>query len=44
MDITWTDREVRDFDQNVKMSKNAQKELPDFVKAVLRDRIADQSS
>lgn len=41
LDITWTEKEVREYDQLVELSKHAQQELPDFVKSVLRDRISD---
>jgi hypothetical protein len=41
LDITWTEKEVADFERLVKHSKRANTPLPDFVKAVLRDRIPD---
>ena len=36
LDITWTEHEVPEYDQLLSMSKHAQRELPDFVKDVLR--------
>ncbi len=43
LDITWTDVEVPDYEKLVKMSKHAEKELPDFVKECLR-RITDKNT
>lgn len=36
LDITWTEHEVPEYDQLLSMSKHAARELPDFVKEVLR--------
>jgi len=36
LDITWTEQEVPEYDQLLSMSKHAQRELPEFVKDVLR--------
>ena len=36
LDITWTEHEAPEYDQLLSMSRYAQRELPDFVKDVLR--------
>ena len=36
LDITWTEQEVPEYEQLLSMSQHAQRELPDFVKEVLR--------
>ncbi|MEA1950973.1 MAG: HNH endonuclease [Planctomycetota bacterium] len=41
LDITWTEEEVLDYDSLQKLSELQKEELPDFVKAVLRDYIGD---
>jgi len=43
LDVTWTGNEVPEYDQLVKLSKHARKKLPEFVKDVLRDALADES-
>ncbi len=40
--ITWTGGEVPDFDRLVELSKHANQEIPEFVKAVLKDRLDQQ--
>lgn len=42
LDITWSGEEVPEYDQLVSLSKHARKRLPDFVKDVLRDIVADE--
>ncbi|MHC4475503.1 MAG: HNH endonuclease [Planctomycetota bacterium] len=42
LDITWAGHEVPEYDRLVKLSKHARKELPEFVKDVLRDKMADE--
>lgn len=42
LDISWTGGEVPEYDRLVKLSKHAQKRLPEFVKDVLRDKLADE--
>jgi hypothetical protein len=39
LDITWLGTEVPDYDRLIELAKYAEKAMPDFVKAVLRDRI-----
>lgn len=43
LDVTWSGDEVPQYDQLVKLSKHAQKRLPDFVKDVLRDTLDGES-
>lgn len=43
LDVTWTGNEVPEYDQLAKLSKHARKKLPEFVKDVLRDALADES-
>lgn len=37
LDITWTEQEIREHDQLLELSKDAQIELPEYVKNVLRN-------
>lgn len=39
LDLTWTEVEVPDYEKLVALSKHARKQLPDFVKGVLRDSL-----
>lgn len=39
LDITWTDSETRDYDRLVALSKQANEELPEFVKGVIRTKL-----
>lgn len=41
LDITWTEHEVPDYDALRDLCELQQKELPDFVKAVLRNHIGN---
>lgn len=41
LDVTWTEDEVPEYDRLIKLSKYAEKDLPDFVKECLR-RITDR--
>ncbi len=43
LDVTWSGDEVPQYDQLVKLSKHAQKRLPEFVKEVLRDALGEES-
>jgi len=36
LDITWTEDDVADYDRLVRLSKHAEKDLPDFVRECLR--------
>ena len=42
LDVTWTEDEVPEYDRLVKLSKYAEKDLPDFVKECLR-RVSDRA-
>ncbi len=42
LDVTWTGDEVPEFDKLLKLSEHACKDLPEFVKDVLRDALADE--
>ena len=39
LDVVWSGDEVPDYDRLMELSSHAQHELPDFVKAVLRDHL-----
>ncbi len=39
LDVVWTEGEVSEYDHLVELSRHARQELPDFVKAVLRDHL-----
>ncbi|MBI3246630.1 MAG: HNH endonuclease [Deltaproteobacteria bacterium] len=41
LDVTWSDSEVPEYDQLLRLSKHARKRLPDFVKEVLRDALGE---
>lgn len=43
LDVTWAGDEVPDHDQLARLSKYARKKLPEFVKEVLRDALANES-
>ena len=39
LDITWTDAEITEYDRLVTLSKQAQEDLPEFVKSVIRNHV-----
>jgi len=43
LEVTWTGDEVPEYEQLKRLSKHAQKELPEFVKGVLRDALGGDS-
>lgn len=42
LDVSWLGKEALEYDRLVKLSKHARKRLPDFVKAILRERIVQE--
>jgi hypothetical protein len=42
LDVTWSGTEVPDYDQLLNLSRHARKKLPDFVKDVLRETLANE--
>ena len=43
LDVAWSDSEVAEYDQLLRLSKHARKRLPDFVKEVLRDTLREET-
>ena len=43
LDITWSENEVPHYDHLVQLSRHAQKNVPEFVKDILRDVLGEKS-
>lgn len=43
LDISWSDAEIPEYDRLIALSEQEEKELPDFVKSVLRRQLDDAS-
>jgi len=41
LDVTWTENEVPEYERLVRLSKHARKQLPEFVKEVLRNALGE---